>query len=72
MTESTRKNMSVTQKSANSSDALAPVRWGVLGASNFALNVSLPGLERDVAQAVVDAGTRPVRTPKPYAATSTS
>jgi len=36
------------------------------------LNVSLPGLERDVAQAVVDAGTRPVRTPKPYAATSTS
>ena len=36
------------------------------------LNVSLPGLERDVAQAVVDAGTRPVRTPKPYAPTSTS
>ena len=36
------------------------------------LNVSLPGLERDVAQAVVDAGTRPVHTPKPYAATSTS
>jgi predicted dehydrogenase len=38
--------MSVTQKSANSSDALAPVRWGVLGASNFALNVSLPGMKK--------------------------
>jgi predicted dehydrogenase len=29
-----------------SNDTLAPVRWGVLGASNFALKVSLPGMIR--------------------------
>ena len=29
-----------------SDEALAPVRWGVLGASNFALKVSLPGMKR--------------------------
>ena len=31
---------------ANVKEDLAPVRWGVLGASNFALNVSLPGMRR--------------------------
>jgi hypothetical protein len=35
------------------------------------LNVSLPGLERGVAQALVDAAHEPVRIPKPRAATST-
>jgi predicted dehydrogenase len=25
---------------------LAPVRWGVLGASKFALNISLPGMKK--------------------------
>ena len=29
-----------------SNETLAPVRWGVLGASNFALKVSLPGMKR--------------------------
>jgi predicted dehydrogenase len=31
-------------KSDDTSNALAPVRWGVLGASNFARKVSLPGM----------------------------
>ncbi len=35
--------MSTTE---TSDQALAPVRWGVLGASNFALKVSLPGMTR--------------------------
>jgi predicted dehydrogenase len=37
--------MSVTQQSG-SNDGLAKVRWGVLGASNFALKVSLPGMKK--------------------------
>jgi predicted dehydrogenase len=32
--------------STTSNETLAPVRWGVLGASNFALKVSLPGMMR--------------------------
>ena len=36
------------------------------------LNVSLAGLEREVAQAWRTPRTRPVRIPKPYVATSTS
>jgi predicted dehydrogenase len=33
-------------KPPKSDDALAPVRWGVLGASRFALKVSLPSMKR--------------------------
>jgi predicted dehydrogenase len=35
--------MSTTNETANT---LAPVRWGCLGASNFALKVSLPGMKK--------------------------
>jgi len=35
-----------TVKTTEVSGALAPVRWGILGASRFALNVSLPGMKK--------------------------
>lgn len=35
-----------TAKTTDGSGALAPVRWGILGASRFALNVSLPGMKK--------------------------
>jgi predicted dehydrogenase len=40
--------MSTSTQGSNqdSNEALAPVRWGVLGASNFAQKVSLPGMRR--------------------------
>ena len=40
----------------NSNETLAPVRWGVLGASNFALKVSLPGMMRGPLTQVAGAG----------------
>ena len=39
-------------------DALAPVRWGVLGASRFALNVSLPGMVRGPLTQIVALASR--------------
>src|SRR5690242_3595182 len=38
--------MSTAGSDDTSDAALAPVRWGVLGASNFARKVSLPGMVR--------------------------
>ena len=38
--------MSTSAQGPKSSEHLTPVRWGVLGASNFALKVSLPGMKR--------------------------
>lgn len=38
--------MSTTGNPGQASVGLAPVRWGVLGASRFALNVSLPGMNK--------------------------
>ncbi|WP_436606451.1 Gfo/Idh/MocA family protein [Sorangium sp. So ce1036] len=38
--------MSISDLDSKSSEELTPVRWGVLGASSFALNVSLPGMKR--------------------------
>ena len=35
-----------TPRDSKSDDAVAPVRWGVLGASRFALKVSLPSMKR--------------------------
>ena len=35
-----------TNETSDSAATLAPVRWGVLGASRFALGVSLPGMKR--------------------------
>ena len=50
-----------------------PQHCGTAATSSSArLNVSLPGLERDVAQALVDAAHQTARTPRPRAATSTS
>ena len=43
---------------ATSNDHLAPVRWGVLGASNFALKVSLPGMMRGPLTQVVALASR--------------
>ncbi|WP_437774211.1 Gfo/Idh/MocA family protein [Sorangium sp. So ce1097] len=38
--------MSTAAQCPKSDENLTPVRWGVLGASNFALKVSLPGMKR--------------------------
>jgi predicted dehydrogenase len=38
--------MSTTKTTADAAGTLTPVRWGVLGASRFALNVSLPGMKK--------------------------
>ncbi|KYF51962.1 NAD-binding protein [Sorangium cellulosum] len=38
--------MSTSAQGPKSDENLTPVRWGVLGASNFALKVSLPGMKR--------------------------
>jgi predicted dehydrogenase len=38
--------MSTAPKVPDNAPNQAPVRWGVLGASNFALRVSLPGMRR--------------------------
>jgi predicted dehydrogenase len=38
--------MSTAVRGSDSKQTLAPVRWGVLGASHFALKVSLPGMKR--------------------------
>ncbi|WP_437674491.1 Gfo/Idh/MocA family protein [Sorangium sp. So ce131] len=38
--------MSTSAQDPKSNENLTPVRWGVLGASNFALKVSLPGMKR--------------------------
>jgi predicted dehydrogenase len=38
--------MSTALADSTSNQTLVPVRWGVLGASNFALKVSLPGMKR--------------------------
>jgi osmotically inducible protein OsmC len=49
------------------------VDLGTAGGAYFLqarLNVSLPGLEREVAQALVDGAHQSVRTPKPHTATS--
>jgi len=37
--------MTTTTKPTDDAGKLAPVRWGILGASNFALKVSLPGMK---------------------------
>jgi len=37
--------MTTTTKPTNDAGKLAPVRWGILGASNFARKVSLPGMK---------------------------
>ncbi|MEY2937060.1 MAG: Glucose--fructose oxidoreductase precursor [Pseudomonadota bacterium] len=38
--------MSASPPPAPSSETILPVRWGVLGASRFALNTSLPGMKK--------------------------
>lgn len=38
--------MSTVSKVPGNAPIQGPVRWGVLGASNFALRVSLPGMKR--------------------------
>ncbi|WP_437790285.1 Gfo/Idh/MocA family protein [Sorangium sp. So ce693] len=38
--------MSTSAQDPKSSESITPVRWGVLGASNFALKVSLPSMKR--------------------------
>ena len=43
-----------------SNDAIAPVRWGVLGASNFAQKVSLPGMMRGPLTQVVALASRDI------------
>jgi predicted dehydrogenase len=65
-----------TAKITGSAGSLAPVRWGVLGTSRFALNVSLPGMKkgaltalhaiasRDLAKAT--AGAEALGIPKAY------
>ena len=49
-----------TQSDETSHDDLAPVRWGVLGASNFALKVSLPGMMRGPLTQVVALASRDI------------
>ena len=38
--------MTTTTKPTDDASKLSPVRWGILGASNFALKVSLPGMKK--------------------------
>src|SRR5689334_5387049 len=38
--------MTTTTKPTDDAGKLTPVRWGILGASNFALKVSLPGMKK--------------------------
>ena len=50
--------MSTTDQDPSANDNLAPVRWGVLSASNFALKVSLPGMMRGPLTHVVALASR--------------
>jgi len=52
--------MSTVDSRSDSSDAIAPVRWGVLGASNFAKKVSLPGMTRGPLTQVVALASRDI------------
>src|SRR4051794_6169062 len=53
-------SMPTSGQDTRSDDTLAPVRWGVLGASNFARKVSLPGMMRGPLTQVVALASRDI------------